>query len=58
MTQWMSRYVSLTLLIAASVFAGGCELAVDIFKTGVGVGVLMVVVLIAVFGFIAAKARG
>jgi len=56
--QWMSRYLLLTLLLAASMIAGGCELAAGIFKAGVGVGVLMVVVLIAIIGVVAVRARG
>jgi len=56
--QWMSRYLLVTLLVATSMIAGGCELAAGIFKAGVGVGVLMVVVLIAIIGVVAARARG
>jgi uncharacterized membrane protein YkvI len=56
--QWMSRYQLLTLLVMASLASAGCEVIGDIFKAGVWVGVLMVVVLIAVVGFIAAKVRG
>ena len=56
--QWMSHYLLLTLLVASSLIAGGCELAAGIFKAGVGAGVLMVVVLIAIIGVIAARVRG
>jgi hypothetical protein len=56
--QWMSRCLLLTLLVVASVASTGCEVIGDIFKAGVWVGVLMVVVLIAIVGVIAAKVRG
>ncbi len=55
--QWMSRYSWLTLLVAASMISGGCELAAGIFKAGVGVGVLMVVALIVVVAVVAARMR-
>ena len=55
--QWMSRYLLLTLLIVASMVSAGCELIGDIFQAGVWVGMLIVVVLIALVGFIAAKVR-
>jgi hypothetical protein len=55
--QWTSRSLLLTWLVAASMVAGGCELVGGIFKAGVWVGVLMVVVVIALIGFVATKAR-
>lgn len=57
-SQWMSRYLMLTLLVLASTTLAGCELIGDIFKAGVGVGVLMVVVVLALIGFVATKVRG
>jgi hypothetical protein len=57
-SQWLSRYLMLTLLVLASMTFSGCELIGDIFKAGVWVGVLMVVMVLAVIGFIAAKVRG
>jgi hypothetical protein len=55
---WMSRYVLLTWLVVAAMMTGGCELAAGIFKAGVWVGVLMVVVVIAIIGYVATRARG
>jgi hypothetical protein len=57
-SQWLSRYLMLTLLVLASMTFAGCELIGDIFKAGVWVGVLMVVMVLALIGFIAAKVRG
>ena len=56
--EWMSRYLPLALLVMASMASAGCELVGDIFKAGVWVGVLMVVVVIGLLGFLAAKVRG
>jgi hypothetical protein len=56
--QWMSRYLLLTLLVMASLIASGCEVIGDIFKAGVWVGVVMVVLVIGLVGFIAARIRG
>jgi hypothetical protein len=56
--QWLSRYALIVLLVLVSLTAAGCEVIGDIFKAGVWVGVLMVVVLIALVGFVAAKIRG
>jgi uncharacterized membrane protein YkvI len=56
--QWMSRGLLLMLLVLASVASAGCEVIGEIFKAGVWVGVLAVVGLIAIVGFLAAKVRG
>jgi len=56
--QRLSRYGVIVLLVLSSLTLTGCELVGDIFKAGVWVGVLMVVAVIALVGFIAAKARG
>jgi uncharacterized membrane protein YkvI len=56
--QWLIRVLMLVLVVAASISASGCEAIGDIFKAGVWVGALFVVILIAIVGFIAAKIRG
>jgi hypothetical protein len=56
--QSIVRVLLLALLVAASMTLAGCEAIGDIFKAGVWVGVLFVVIIIAIIGFIAAKARG
>jgi uncharacterized membrane protein YkvI len=56
-SQWMSRYTLIVLLVLVSLTSAGCEVIGDIFKAGVWVGVLMVVLLVALVGFIAAKIR-
>ncbi len=56
--QWLSRYGLVLLLVLVSLTSPGCEVIGGIFKAGVWVGVLMVVVLIALVGFVAAKIRG
>ena len=53
-----SRYLLIALLVLAAVSATGCEAIAGIFKAGVWTGVVMVVLLIAIVGFVAAKVRG
>jgi hypothetical protein len=55
--QWLSRYALIVLLVLVSLTSAGCEVIGDIFKAGVWVGVLMVVIVLALVGFIAAKMR-
>ena len=56
--QWLIRVLMLVLVVVASISASGCEVIGDIFKAGVWVGALFIVVLIAIVGVIAAKIRG
>lgn len=56
--EWLSRYSLIVLLVLVSLTSAGCEVIGGIFKAGVWAGVLMVVVLIALVGFVAAKIRG
>ena len=56
--QWLIRVLMLMLVVAASVSAAGCEAIGDIFKAGVWVGAIFIVIIIAIVGFIAAKIRG
>jgi hypothetical protein len=56
--QWLSRYALIVLLVLVSLTSAGCEVIGDIFKAGVWVGVFMVVIVLALVGFVAAKIRG
>ena len=56
--QWLLRVLMLVLMVVASISVSGCEVIGDIFKAGVWVGALFIVVIIAIVGFIAAKIRG
>ena len=56
--QWLVRVLIVALLVTASMTLAGCEAIGDIFKAGMWVGVLFVVIIIAIVGFIAAKIRG
>ena len=56
--QWLVRVLLVVLLVAASMTLGGCAVIGDIFKAGVWVGALCIVLIIAVVGFIAAKIVG
>jgi uncharacterized membrane protein YkvI len=56
--QWLIRVLMLVLVVVASISASGCEVVGDIFKAGVWVGALFIVIIIAIVGFIAAKIRG
>ena len=51
-------WLQLILLVLVTITAAGCELAGDIFQAGAWVGAIVVVLIIAVVGFIAAKIRG
>ena len=57
-TERLSRYLLIVLLVLAAVTLPGCEAIVGIFKAGVWTGVVMVVIHIAIIGFVAAKVRG
>jgi len=52
------QWLFVVLLILSTLTLGGCEVAGDIFKAGVWVGVLAVVVIVAAIGFLATKMRG
>jgi hypothetical protein len=54
----LMRSLSLVLLVLSAISVAGCELAGDIFEVGVWAGVITVVLVIAIVGFIAAKLRG
>ena len=56
--QWLSRFALIVLLVLVSLTSAGCEVIGDIFKAGIWVGVFMVVIVLALVGFIAAKIRG
>lgn len=47
----------LSLLLAISVFTAGCELIGDIFQAGFVVGIIIVLVIVAVVGWIISKFR-
>ena len=52
------RLFGLVLLLLVAMSVTGCEAIGTIFKTGVWAGVIMVVLIVAIVGFIAAKVRG
>lgn len=56
--QWLVRVLMLVLIVAASMSLAGCELVGGIFKAGVWVGALFIVIIIAIVGFIATAIRG
>jgi len=56
--QWLTRMLMLVVLVEAAMTLSGCEAIGGIFKAGMWVGVLGVVVVIAVIGFIASAIRG
>ena len=51
------RLWSLILVALATIPLAGCELVGDIFQAGVWVGVVVVVLIVALVGVIAAKLR-
>lgn len=56
--QLLSRALPVTLVVLSSVASAGCEAIAGIFKAGVWTGVVMIVILIAIVGFVATKIRG
>jgi hypothetical protein len=54
----LSRYWMLALLFVAAMSVSGCAAIAGIFKAGMWTGVVMVVILIAIVGFIATRIRG
>jgi uncharacterized membrane protein YkvI len=52
------RSLWLVLLVLATMSVAGCELVGDIFEVGVWAGAIIVVLVIAIVGFLAAKLRG
>jgi hypothetical protein len=57
-TERLSSYWMLVLLVVAAFTVSGCAAIAGIFKAGVWTGVVMVVILIAIVGFIATRIRG
>ena len=51
------RYLLLAAVVIAALTATGCEAIGTIFEAGVWVGVIAVVLVVAIVGFIAAKVR-
>jgi len=51
-------WVQLLLLVLVAVTLPGCEVVGGIFKAGAWVGALVVVLIIAIVGILAAKIRG
>ena len=58
LSQRLSRYWMLILLVLASFTVAGCAAIAGIFKAGVWTGVVMVVILLGIIGFMAARIRG
>ena len=58
LSQRLSRYWMIVLLVLASFTVAGCAAITGIFKAGVWTGVVMIVILIGIIGFIAARVRG
>lgn len=45
------------LLVVLAIAASGCQAIMTIFEAGVWIGVIMVLVVLAVIGFVAARMR-
>ena len=52
------QWLFVVLLILSTLTLSGCEAIGDIFKAGVWVGALAVILIVAGIGFLAAKMRG
>jgi hypothetical protein len=51
------RFVQVLLVVAASLMLGGCELIGNIFEAGVWTGIILIVVVIALIGFVVSKSK-
>jgi hypothetical protein len=51
------RWLMLTLLVLSTLFLGGCEIVGGIFKAGMWVGVIGVVLVLVIIGFLVTKLR-
>jgi hypothetical protein len=51
------RFVQMLLVVAASLMLGGCELIGNIFEAGVWTGIILIVVVIALIGFVVSKSK-
>ena len=51
------RWLLLTFIVLSSLMFGGCEIVGGIFKAGVWVGVIAVVLVLLLVGFLATKLR-
>jgi hypothetical protein len=50
-------WLRLLLVLVATLSLGACELVGDVFQAGMAVGVIMIVGVIALIGFLIAKIR-
>jgi uncharacterized membrane protein YkvI len=53
----MDRTLAFTLLVIATVMLAGCELVGDIFKAGVWVGVILVILIVGLVVWLFARGR-
>jgi hypothetical protein len=54
----MNRWFAVVMIAVLSLTLTACEAIGAVFKTGVWAGAIMIVLILAVVGFIAAKIRG
>jgi hypothetical protein len=51
------RFIQILLAIVASLMLGGCELIGNIFEAGIWTGIILVIVVVALIGFVVSKSR-
>jgi uncharacterized membrane protein YkvI len=54
----MRSFVLLALLLLSALSVAGCEVIGDIFQAGVWAGAILVVLVLAVVGFLVTRLRG
>jgi len=54
----LHRLFGIVLLLLVAMSVTGCEVVQAIFTTGLVTGVIIIVLILAIVGFIAAKVRG
>jgi uncharacterized membrane protein YkvI len=47
-----------TLLLTLSIFVAGCQAIADIFQAGFWVGAIIVLVIVAIIGWLVSRGRG
>ena len=55
-TTW-ARWLQLATLLLVLAFSAGCELVGQVFEAGVWVGVIVVLVVVGIVGFLISKMR-
>jgi hypothetical protein len=51
------RFIQILLALFAGLMLGGCELIGNIFEAGIWTGVILVIVVVALIGYVVSRSR-